>query len=347
MAIVTTNFQTNVIDLVNSLSSADKANLNESIFKSLFVESDFAKERKIMPGVRNGGKLVELDNSTNYNSFPAQTGCADNECDLNIDGDTYNWLIGNYNCKIPICLKTFNQDFLTFFNTWSTDNDEDGLTSALVQYLFNQFKKNANGALWAKSFVAQDGSGNPVLEDSNGHLVLGEAGGGEVIAMAENTAGSESLTFADENVVKGYLDQAYEYYLGSEFYEKDVVIEMDRRSAMNYIQWLDANDTAAAGCCVDIEKVMTNKRGFTGLNYRGIPIKVRSEYDKTSAQVLAGAKPHFILLVEQSKLLIGTEQINKLADFDLWYSKDANQIYMRGELNMGAALPTKDYVLIY
>lgn len=343
----TTDYGTEIKALVDSATAADKLNLSEAFYRSIYEESKFAQERTIIPGVRSGALVPIIDDSADYTAFPEVTDCDSAECAISNGFSAEKWTIGIYECIVNICLRDFDQDFLRFFNTWKSDNDEDGLSTPLVQFIMNKFMKDANAALWRVGSVAEESSVNTLLSGSNGLFTLAEAGGGVKINLTENEeVVPTDRVYADENAVVGYLQSMYEEYIASNWYgSQDVVFEMDKRSALNYVQYLNVNGVNGTNCCVDVDKVMNRGFNLDGLNYHGIPIKVRAEYDAISTQVLSGDNPFRILLINQSNLIVGTEQTDKLQDFDLWYSKDDNKIKMRGTLNLGAALPTNDYIL--
>ena len=117
---INTNFQTGIADAVTSLTAAEKVDYANALYTTIFNDSKFAEKHNILDGVRTGHLIPIIERQNNYLALSADKGdCSMNECDLNANFSTKKWVLGDYNCRIPICLKSYSEDFKLFFKMWS------------------------------------------------------------------------------------------------------------------------------------------------------------------------------------------------------------------------------------
>lgn len=144
---LTTNFREKIIDVVGSLTKQEKVDFSNAMFKKSIEVTDLTKEHTVLTGVRNGNHIPIIDDSANYESFPFSDAnqCAVPECSLETNYSLQKWELGLIECKIPICLRAFDDEFLLFWNQYKMVNtdaekNEEYLESAIVQFLVDKFK---------------------------------------------------------------------------------------------------------------------------------------------------------------------------------------------------------------
>ena len=141
---ITTNFNTAVLALVDDLVTADRVDISNAIYIDTFEVGDIAEGHQIVTGIRPGALIPILDNSPNYGAFPvkATNNCSIPACDLDLGFSTKAWQTAMIACKIPICINSFDENFLLFRNQHKRLFGDADLNSALLQYIIDLFQKN-------------------------------------------------------------------------------------------------------------------------------------------------------------------------------------------------------------
>lgn len=371
---ITTNFTEAVKDLVTSLTAAEKLNFSEAIFTKSVEASPLTQDHTVVTGVRHGNLVPIIDNQTNYESFPFSdpNQCAVPECDLGHNYSTNKWELGLIECKVPICLKSFEDDFLLFWNQYKmvqTDHDKnenDYIQSALVQFLYNQFKNNHTGAQWRGGYFGDKASASSLFNGIDGWFTQAEANASQVVTIAENSGGTYAAQQLTGERIYEILKEMYLKYAEQDWMD-DAALEfrMSKRNAMalaTYFTFLDDKK-----CCADLqilsaERVAAAPYDYMRLTFKEIPIKVMPEWDaiinrttelnpgwvggKMVTPTAARVNPNRILLTYKTNLLLGTQEQSNLAFFDIWHSQDDDKVYMKGGSYFGTSIPVKtDYIL--
>lgn len=371
---LTTNFREKIIDVVGSLTKQEKMDFSNALFKKSVQVTDLTKEHTVLTGIRNGNHIPIIDDSANYESFGFSNPneCAVPECDLNTGYSTQVWKLGLMECKVPICLRAFDDDFLLFWNQYKMINtdaeaNEEYIQSAIVQFLVDKFKTNHLAAQWRTAYFGDESSSSNLFNGFNGFFTKMEAMTDNVIAIDEN----KNSTYADQKLggqrVYEILQQMYEkYYLDSWFSDKPVEFRMTKANALALTLYF--NGLKDKKCCnglqiIDPESVAgAPKFNYERLTFHDIPVKVMPIWDeiihKTSElnKGFTGGKltnadaqrvnPNRIMLTYKENLVIGTQETDNLSFFDIWYSQDQNKVFIQGGSYFGAGIPEPENCIL-
>lgn len=359
---VTSNFATDLLALVDDIVSADKVEFSEAIFAKTFQHEGLAASHEVITGVRNGGTIPIVLNTPNPDSFPFvdQTSCATTDCDLPLEFSGKRWNLGLIECRVPICLRTFDENFLRFFNTYKNAHQgEADMDSALVQYVETVFTRNLILSSWRAAWFGDTDSQSAYYDGIDGFFVQAEAGGGTIIDITENAEATYALQLSEltGEDVYNYLDAMYQAASTQPWFDPSILeYRLTRTMGSKLIAWLNQNADNGPGCeCYDPTKV-TAARMFTLENVRfyGIPVRIEGAWDDIinySTELNGGGgaaarvNPHRAILTYRQNTLIGTNTMESLESLDIWYSKDTKNIYIEGSAYIGAALSLDDYVL--
>lgn len=350
---ITTNFQTAVLSLVNDLVSADKVSLANAVFESAFEVGKLADSHTVITGVRNGSVIPILSKSPKYDAFPYKNpaDCSIPVCDLDLGFSAKPWVTGMIACKIPICVNTFSEDFLLFWNSNKKVFGDENLESALIQFIVEKFQNNLEAAMWRVAFFGDTSilPADPnysLLRSADGVFTQAEAMDGEKIVVTENALGT-GLT---GEALYAYLDAAYQKASIAPWFDPATArFEMTQAMASVLVSWLNSmGDKSMYNCECYSPDGLTAQRTFSingNIQIFGIPVHIHREFDGVINALNLG-NPYRALLTSGTNVLIGTSETSELPNFDLWYSKDDDSIYIKGGATLGAALVTNEYVYI-
>lgn len=350
---IETNFQEAILDLVTDLVSGDKVNINEAIFQSVFEVSPVTANHTVMTGVRNGNVIPILNTEATYTSFPYKdpSTCTTPSCDLNLSFASKVWSLGMIECKTPICINTFDENFLIFWNTHKRVFGDENLESALIRYITDQFKKELEAAMWRVIWFGDTSTPDSdpyysLLRSSDGVFTQAEAMGGTKIVIDENAAGT-GLTGPE---LYAYLQEAYNVASLEAWWDPATVrFEMTQKMAAVLVAWLNSiTDKSAYQCECFSPDGLTAQRTFSiqnNISIFGIPVHIHREFDGVINALNLG-NPYRAILTTNSNIVIGTTVQDQLPAFDIWYSKDDGLIYIKGGTQVGGALLTNQYVYL-
>ena len=355
---ITTNFGTAVLALVDDLVTADKVKLAEAIYESSFEVSKLADTHTVITGVRDGNVIPILSTAPQYNAFPFKdpTNCTVPVCDLDLGFGAKPWQLGMIGCKIPICINTFDDNFLAFWGQYKRLAGDADLNSALIQYIVDKFNVNLDAALWRVAFFGDRGTSNvdpnyPLLRPIDGIFTQAEAGDGTKILITQNNSGTAGAPVPlTGEAVYAYLLQAYNVAVLEPWFDASTArFEMTAAMGQAYVGWLNSlGDRSMYNCECYAADGITALRSFNidaDLRVFGIPIHVHREFDGVINALDLGF-PYRALLTSQTNILIGTSETDQLPDFRIWYSQDDNMIYIQGGAQIGASLVTNEYVYL-
>jgi hypothetical protein len=362
---ITNNYKENVVDLVQSFTNADKLTFGEALVNDIVVDNEIELEKTVVYGVKNGDVVPIIEKNDSYTMFPvaSETVCGTSECDLNVNLSATIWDLALIKCKIPICLNSFDKEFLAFFNTYRKfDNDPD-LDQVLLQYLGEQFKQGLENAKWRRAYFADQASNSPLLDGSDGFWTKADASavvGDNKIVITKNSAGTAALQRMTFEEIYELLGDMYELAVTHTWFDPSTFrFEMPWSMGLTYMSGLNKmGHQAPANCqCLSADGIV--KAGaFTleNIAFNGIPIKVFRAFDGVINQVpalngnnVAGASkvdPNRVLLVKNENMLIGSSDETQLTFEDIWYNKDDEKIYMRGGSYIGAAFPKVNELIL-
>lgn len=342
------NFNSAVISLVEDLVTADKVNINEAIFEESFAVGDFARAHTLVTGVRNGKVQPIVLAHDKYGAMPVgdETSCSLNSCDLTPNYAAKKWTLSEYNCRIPVCMRSFDDNFLLFWNQYR-QGLEDPTTNpdaqAFLNYLTGIAKEQVLGTQWRVGYWGDTASAEPLISGNDGFFVQASAGSGEKIV--KSTAGAEPTA----KEIYEALQEAYEF-AGQQVWgaNEDVVFKMSYAAASKLVTWLNTmTDTSQYNCdCFNPDGIVAARRfSIDGLRVFGIPVEAHREID-LSMNAAGQTDPYKILLARKSNLLIGTNTQDKLDGFDIFYDKKDRTIYMDTLVQLGVMIPLDEYVYV-
>lgn len=360
----TDNFVADFLPLIEDLAGAENANFSKLLFNKAFLASDITKEHTVVTGVRNGSLVPIITDQPNYEAFPFidASSCDTTECDFNSTYSGVKWKLGLISCRVPICLRTFNDQFLIFWNSYKMLNpakvDRVYLKTALLQYITNLITNSLEAAKWRVEYFAEDGHTSPLLNGFDGWFTQAAAVPSLVVPIAKNNGG----TFAAQQMTG---EEIYQLLLAMEakYLEQEwantmpVEFRVTKKMASTLAAYLNSlKDTA---CCDGVERlnpdnVASKTFFFDKLAFHGIPIRPMPEWDaiinKVSALnggggTAARVDPNRALLISKTNLLIGTEERDMLSMLDIFYDKKDKKVYIDAEAYLGAAIPQREYIL--
>ena len=373
----TDNFKTELLPLIDDLIGAENGTFNKLIFKKAFLASDITKDHTVVTGVRNGSAVPIIDPEVNYEAFPFidANSCDTEECDLNTSYSGVTWKLGLISCRVPICLRTFDDKFLVFWNSYKMLNpakvDAKYLKTALLTYITNLIVNSLEAAKWRVEYFAEDGHSSDLLNGFDGWFAQAESDPNLVVSIAKNASTKPDPTDPDETIPATYADQKmtgqeiyetllamYELYEAQEWaHDKPMEFRITKQMAVTLASYLNSlKDTA---CCDGVERLNPDTFGlksfsFDKLAFRGIPLKPMPEWDKIINKVTAlnggggnaaRVNPNRVLLINKSNILIGTEEREDLSMLDIFYEKKDKKVYFDVEAYLGAAIPLREYIL--
>lgn len=345
------NFATAVADLVDSLVTADKVNINEAIFQSTFMVGNFAQSHTLITEVRNGKVQPIVLSNDYYGAMPSgdDTSCDLNACDITPNYSSKKWNLGEYNCRTEICMRSFDENFLVFWNMYRQRLDDPTQTpdaQAFLDYITDIVEKQIMGTQWRTGYWGDLDSENELIDNNDGFFVQAEAGAGEKIevtpAGAEPTAEELYASFEE-----AYLFATNETTWGM---EADLTWKMSYAAASKFVAYLNTRaDLSMYNCdCVNPDAIVAGRRfNVEGLRIFGIPVETHREIDLSmTAAGGSGNDKYKVLLSRKSNLLVGTNTSDKLEGFEIFFDKKDRKVYIDSMVYLGVMIPLDEYVYI-
>src|SRR5690606_23927250 len=205
------NFATAIGDLVTGLVEADIANINEAIWQETFGVGSFAAAHNLITGRRNGQVQPIVLTNDYYGSMPVgdEKSCALNECDLTPNYSAKEWCLAEYNCRIPICMRSFDEEFLIFWNMYRQaleDPTTEPDAQAFLAYIESIVRNQLQGNQWVVGYWGD--SAEAECDGINGcDCFFGQAGGGRGEKLDLVVAGA--VPTAEE--LYGAFEEAYDF----------------------------------------------------------------------------------------------------------------------------------------
>lgn len=360
----TDNFVADFLPLVEDLAGAENANFSKALFTKTFLASDITKKHTVVTGVRNGSLVPIITDQPNYEAFPFvdANSCNTEECDINATYSGVKWKLGLISCRVPICLRTFNENFLIFFNSYKMLNpakvDRVYLKTALLQYITNLVANSLEAAKWRVEYFAEDGHWSPLLNGFDGWFAQAAAVPSLWVDIPRN-AGTD---YANQQMTG---QEIYDLFAAMEakYLEQEwantlpVELRVTKKMATTLAAYL--NNLKDTACCTWVERlnpdnIATKSFYYDKMAFHGIPIVPMPEWDAiiNNVGVLNGGggaaardRPNRALLTAKTNLLIGTEERDMLSMLDIFYDKKDKKVYIDAEAYLGAAIPQREYIL--
>lgn len=345
------NFKTQIADLVTSLTAAEIANIDQAIWEEVFELSNFANAHTVVTGRRHGNlqPIINGDDPYGYMPVADNTSCDLNECDITPVYSSKEWCMAEYNCRLAVCMRTFDEDFLVFWNMYRQQL-EDPLAEpdaqAFLDYLVNLVTRRISGTQWRAGYWGDsEAVDNSLIDGCDGFFIQAEAGGGEKVSITGS--GDNGAVVATD--IYAALQSAYEYAVEQPWGGADnLVWKMTQTMAARLVAWLNTSADLSQYNCECINPVsVTNPRGFTTDNLKifGIPVEAHREID--ASMTAAGATGAFrAILTRKTNLLVGVNKEEKLEGFDIFFDRVSRKIYLDAMTYFGVMIPTDEYVYI-
>lgn len=347
------NFATAIGDLVDNLVAADIANIDEAIWQQTFGVGSFSQAHTLLTNRRNGQVQPIVLANDYYGSMPKgdETSCDLNECDITPNYSAKEWCLSEYNCRLPICMRSFDEEFLVFWNMYrqgledpTTEPDAQSFLDYIEMIVTNQVQ----GTQWRVGYWGDtSASGNDLINGCDGFFAQAEAGNGEAVAInasSPNNPTGEELYDAFKTAYEFGVQQTW----GG---ETDVVWKTTYAVASKLVAWLNTQtDTSQYNCdCYDPNGIVATRRfNVEGLRIFGIPVEAHREIDlsSTAAGQTDPEAKFKALLIRKSNLLVGVNTDNKMEGFDMFYDKTDRKIYIDTMVRLGVMIPLDEYVYI-
>lgn len=343
------NFATAIGDLVTDLVAADKVNINEAIWQETFGVGSFAQSHTLLTDRRNGQVQPILLSNDYYGAMPAgtETSCDLNECDLTPNYSAKEWCLAEYNCRLALCMRNFDEEFLVFWNQYRQrleDPTTEPDAQAFLDYIEMIVRNQVLGTQWRVGYWGDTAATeNDLINGCDGFFAQAAAGSGEKIQLTP--AGAEPTGLEIYNVMQEAYKYAVQQIWGG---QTDVVWKTTYATAAKLVAWLNTmTDTSQYNCdCYDPNGIVATRRfNVEGLRIFGIPVEAHREIDLS--MTAAGATDKYqILLVRKSNLLIGTNTSDKMEGFDMFYDKVTRKVYIDSMVYLGVMIPLDEYVYI-
>lgn len=343
------NFATAIGDLVTDLVAADIVNINEAIFEEAFPVGSFSGAHNLLTGRRNGNVQPIVNAGDYYGSMPVgdEQSCDLNECDLTPSYSAKEWCLAEYNCRIPICMRTFDEEFLVFWNMYRQgleDPTTEPDAQAFLDYVENLVRNQVMGTQWRVGYWGDTSdTTNTLISGCDGYFAQAEAGNGDKVDLtfAGTAPTGEELYTA--------MQEAYEL-AGTQVWggQTDLVWKTSYAVSSRLVTWLNTmTDTSQYNCdCLNPDGIVAARRfSVDGLRIFGIPVEAHREID-LSMNAIGGTDPYKILLTRKSNLLIGVNTEDKMEGFDIFYDKTERHIYVDTMVRLGVMIALDDYVYI-
>jgi len=345
------NYATAVADLVDSLVAADKVNINEAIFQSTFMVGNFAQSHTLITDVRNGKLQPIVLSNDYYGAMPLgdETSCDLNDCDLTPNYSTKAWCLAEYNCRREICMRSFDENFLVFWNMYRQrleDPTQEPDAQAFLDFITDIIEKQIMGTQWRVGYWGDADSENTLIEGCDGFFVQAEAGDG--IKQELTPAAAEPT--AEE--IYAELQEAYETATTATTWgmEADLVWKMSYAMAAKLVSFLNTRaDLSMYNCdCYNPDAIVAGRRfNVEGLRIFGIPVEAHREIDLSmTAAGGTGNDKYKALLIRKSNMLVGTNTSDKLEGFDIFFDKVTRKVYIDAMVYLGVMIPLDEYVYI-
>jgi len=346
---ITTNFSNKVISLVNDLTAADKVNINEAIFQETFALSKFTNAHTIRNGVRDGNIIPIILNGDTYCAMPVSdpTSCDLPEGNLNLNFSAKKWRLAEYAQRIPICMRQFDEQFLAFWNMYRQRLDNPTTTpdaQAFLTFITEQVENAIIGTQWRAGYFGDTASTSGLVKGNDGFFVQAQAGNGHKaqITKAGAEPTGEELLKAIETALNENADQ---FWLGTD----DVVIKTSWAVANKIVIYLNSLDRLSPYNCTCVNAngiVRSDKFGVDGLRLFGYKVEAHREIDGSAICTGVAGNKYQIIIARKSNLLAGTNTLDKLEGFDMFYDQVSRKIFIDSTVYLGVAIALDEYIYL-
>lgn len=356
MAGYTDNFVTALGDLVTSLTASDLMDYRRMVFQQIYEPRDVRTTEQVVTGVRNGAVLPIFKRKLNPDAFPfvdPATGCNPTTCDMSNEYSAHTWETGLIECRLPICLRKFSDDFHKFWNTCRGSVDMD---TAMLDWISRTFIDNLRLGSFRVAYFSDKSETSAIYNKINGIFAQMQTQSGNIIAVTENAGVSYTAQALTGEKAYQYLEQMYIKASGEAWFDPSTMeFKVTKSFASALVSYLNKAGRNAPGTCECIDpNTATAMQTFMleGLRVFGIPVRVKYEWDEiiNGSSVLNNGtvwtKPHRAILSPVENVLIGTCDEDLINSFDMWYSRDDKTVYIEGSSWLGGGVPLlTDFVL--
>lgn len=342
---LTGNFASALLPLIDTISACG-TDFSKLIYDKAFVANDFNKNHTVLTGLKDGAAVPIVAAGQNYNTIPFvdDTNCAANECDINPNFSGKKLDHSLMECRIPICLRTFDAKFMAFWNQYrwinpNTDKTEkEYLNTALIAFLKDLALSNLNGAKWRGAYFGDKSSSDPLIDGIDGYRVQALAGSNKVDSVNSLATGQD---------IYDTLVAMEQTKIGSVWSDGQQRIVMSYSDAQKLAAYL--NTSKDSECCQGITKlnpdgVSKDYYAANALAFHGVPIIGERAFDGIYAQTTV-VDNNTILWTTKENSIVATPELETLSMFDVWHDRTDKKIYMEVGAYYDAKLALDDYVI--
>ncbi|QQM25259.1 hypothetical protein [Elizabethkingia sp. M8] len=366
---ITENYTSDLLTAVEGLYNADSVDLANAIFVETYVDNDIMTEKEFFNDVKDGDFIPIINEDPTYLKFPKgdESSCAIDECDEDIEITYEKWQLGLMECRTPICLRSFDREFLWFWNKYQKKFGNSGdLQAAIVLYIEKKIKAELNAAMWRVGYFGDRSSTDDLLNPFTGIFPLLDAaktaGGVKSPLYVEVTKNSNS-TFSAQKMTGEEVYQLLwdmfeaaqaEKWFNPMTYQFEVTWEM----AVAFAGHLNklGHQRPASCTCVDPNAV-GQMVAFNPQNimFKGIPVIPRHSFSgvidalptlNNGGGANARVDPNRAILAPKSGLLFGTNIAENAKFISTFYSQKDRKIYIDAGAYMGAAIPQTNRIVV-
>lgn len=343
---------------VNSLCSADKADISNVIFESYIEDANFAQHHNVMTEVRNGQLIPYIDAKPNYGFMKVSQGnCVSNECDVNTTSSNKKWAPVDYDCRLSICKEDLSCDFRKFWGMRC--KDFDNMNDGFMNFLVDRVNLDFNSSQWRIGYFDISTNIDPEYAGIDGFfqqwLALAPVGSANRFVIPENAEATidEQMQLAPDRAYNLFRDMFRWGSINNPAMLASQGLHFDVTPALawNYLFYLQEN--REINCCFSTTDGITKSAySIDNLNYMGVPIYVRHEWagviqwQQSEAGSVNLPNPHRAVLTPTGNKPIGICDAESFRDFDMWYEKKDKKIYIEIATSFDAkVLRNKDFAI--
>ena len=281
------NFVADLLSLVTDLVSAEKMEMSEMLYSKAFTHSEITEKEEVVTGVRHGNVVPILKDTPNPESFPFvdETDCAPTDCDITHEFGDHQWELGLIECRVGICLRSFDENFLKFFNAWRmTQQGDVDVDSAILAFISEKFNKNLNLSTFRAAYFADKSSLSVYFNKIDGIFTRMEAGAADqLVEITENDGANYAAQAMGGEDAYNYLIAMYDKASLQPWFDDSIMeYRVTRWMGALLVSWLNKlGKKAPMNCdCIDPKAaVAKNVYTLAGLRINGIPVVVYNEWD--------------------------------------------------------------------
>jgi hypothetical protein len=342
-----------LLDLSNFSMEAEEAqNTSQAVFEKTIMEGDLSEHHDIVTGIEHKTQIPFIGNLglLGYK----QTGCSRTADGSSIPFSEKFWdpvLVGDRlkHCAtdVPALLKLFSKAKKISPDFFDRLGSEE--MGVVVSKVDNAMKSMLNRLVWFGDTSAENVTDSGVIKDGVDVKYFTPIDGlfkqiftdvpttaSNYVAIAKNSGASYALQELAADTALGIFRAMYNK-MDARFFQAledgaQPILEVTRELFQNYQDQLEDKSL--------VFTLAEAKEGVNGLTYRGIPIKVRYDWDNNIKSYQDnGTKlnlPHRAILTVKENIPVGTLSTNDFNNLESWYEQKDKANYIDFDLKIDA-----------